>query len=89
MSTGKELQPGADLVAPVLSFGQKAAGVSFNPSNLQDVDTLKSIAAQFIDVCNILRSTAGRGEAGRYYSKAISYMEDAQMNAVKAVTWKD
>jgi len=71
-----------------LTFGEKAAGVSFNPSNLPEVDQLKAAAAEFIDQCNILRGVAVSGEAKRYYSKAISHMEDAQMNAVKAATWR-
>lgn len=72
--------------APQLSFGEKA--VQFNPSNKPEVDELKKIAAQFIDKCNELRKAATPGEAARYYSKAISHMEDAQMNAVKAATWQ-
>ena len=73
----------------VLTPGQKAAGVNFNPSNLPMVDELKDMAAEFIDTCWIERDAAGRGEKGRYYSKAISSVEDGQMNAVKAATWKD
>lgn len=70
-----------------LTFGEKAAGVSFNPSKDPRVDELKKISAQFIDLCNDLRTNT-KGDAGRYYSKAISHMEDAQMNAVKAATWQ-
>ena len=71
-----------------LTPGQKAAGVNFNPSNLPMVDDLKNMAAEFIDACDIEREAAGRGEKGRYYSKAISSIEDGQMNALKAATWK-
>ena len=69
------------------TFGEKAAGVSFNPSKNPNVDEVKALYAKVIDKLNELRADAGRGEAARYYSKAISYTEDAQMNAVKAITW--
>ena len=72
-----------------LTNGEKAAGISFNPSNLPVVDEIKLLTAQLIDLCDKERAepttTAG---AKRYYSKAISYLEDGQMNAVKAATWK-
>lgn len=71
-----------------LSFGQKAAGVSFNPSNNPVVDSIKTKFAEIIDDLNEQRNKAPIGEAKRYFSKAISHAEDAQMNAVKAVTWQ-
>lgn len=71
-----------------LTHGEKAAGVTFNPSNNPTVDSVKSKFAIIIDELNDLRGAAASGEAKRYYSKAISYAEDAQMNAVKAVTWQ-
>lgn len=71
-----------------LDFGQKAAGVSFNPSKDPSIDLIKQVFADIINVLNDKRCepTASQG-AKRYYSKAISYAEDAQMNAVKAITW--
>lgn len=72
-----------------LTFGEKAAGVSFNPSKDPAVDECKRLFADIIDICNDSRSECGRGEKARYFSKAISHSEDAQMNAVKAITWKD
>lgn len=71
-----------------ITFGQKAAGVTFNPSKDPNVDEVKALYAQIIDKLNELRSATSSGEAKRYYSKAISYTEDAQMNAVKAITWQ-
>ncbi len=73
---------------PILSFGAKAAGVSFNPSLKPEVDALKGLYAQIIDLQNDQRAKATSSEVKRYYSKAISYAEDAQMNAVKAATWQ-
>lgn len=74
--------------ARTLTHGEKAAGIDFNPSSLPTVDSIKRKFADIIDELNDLRNAATSGEAKRYYSKAISYAEDAQMNAVKAVTWK-
>lgn len=71
----------------VLTFGEKAAGVTFNPGNNPNVDSIKAKAAALIDEFNDLRKGVS-GEAARYYSKAISHLEDAQMNAVKAATWQ-
>lgn len=71
-----------------LSFGEKACDVSFNPSRDPVVDEIKKKAAELIDLIAALRSAAGPGEKGRYYSKAISHIEDGQMNAVKAATWQ-
>ncbi len=71
-----------------LTTGQRAAGVSFNPSKDPFVDEIKQLYADIIDKLDKARNEAGRGEKGRYYSKAISYTEDAQVNAVKAITWQ-
>lgn len=75
-------------VPGTLSFGEKAAGVSFNPGGNPEVDDIKALYAAIIDKCNDLRADPNiGGEAKRYFSKAISYAEDSQMNAVKAITW--
>lgn len=70
------------------TFGERAAGVSFNPGGHPLVDSIKSKFAKVIDELNDERKNVS-GEAARYYSKAISHAEDAQMNAVKAATWKN
>jgi hypothetical protein len=75
-----------------LTFGEKAVGLTFNPSNDTDVDTVKRQFAAVIDMMDELRRTAGaanRGEMGRLASIAITEAQTAQMWAVKALTWKD
>lgn len=73
-----------------LSFGEKAVGLTFNPSGDENVLAIKRLYADIIDRLNILREQAGRdGGAGRHYSVAITDAETAQMRAVKAITWKD
>lgn len=73
-----------------LTYGEKAVGLTFNPSADSAVDTLKGYYAQIIDDLNSLRSDPNASaETKRLYSIAITQAQDAQMWAVKAVTWKD
>jgi hypothetical protein len=70
-----------------LTFGEKAVGLSFNPSKNEAVDQLKRQAAQFIEACNDFRNATEDGEVKRMLSVAITEAQTAQMWAVKAVTW--
>ena len=72
-----------------LTFGQKAVGLTFNPSGDMDVVAVKEAFSHAIDLCNDLRIKAGHGEKGRLLSVAITEAQGAQMWAVKAITWKD
>jgi len=72
-----------------LTFGEKAVGLTFNPSGDSGVKTIKTYYAQIIDDMNSLRSGTDNPEAKRLYSVAITEAETAQMRAVKAITWKD
>jgi hypothetical protein len=74
------------------TFGERAVGLSFNPSGDDAVHLLKSAAASFIDLCHEAResisdSTDDR-EKKRMYSIAITEAQTAQMWAVKAATWR-
>jgi hypothetical protein len=71
------------------SFGQKAVGLSFNPSNDNAVDHCKNAIADTIDQMNDLRATSESSEQKRLASVAITELQGAQMWAVKALTWKD
>jgi hypothetical protein len=71
-----------------LTFGEKAVGITFNPGGSPFVNNIKQHYAAIIDILNKERTAAEGGEVKRYFSKAISYSEDAQMNAVKAATWQ-
>lgn len=78
--------------SPMLTFGQKAVGLSFNPSNLPEVDAIKHAFAATIDILNDLRTKAqeaGNMGAVRHFSVAITQAEDAQMRGVKGATWKE
>lgn len=72
-----------------LTFGQKAVGLTFNPSGDDAVAKCKHIFADAIDQMNELREAAGRGEQARLASVAITELQGAQMWAVKALTWRD
>lgn len=71
-----------------LSFGQKAVGLTFNPSVNEHVDLVKRNFANVIDTLNDYRNATDDGEIKRMLSVAITEAQTAQMWAVKAVTWK-
>jgi hypothetical protein len=72
------------------TFGEKAVGLSFNPSGDATVHELKQLYAQIIDICHARRGALMQGsEAHRLYAIAITQAQDAQMWGVKAATWKD
>jgi hypothetical protein len=71
------------------TFGQKAVGLSFNPSGEDSVGTAKQTFANIIDQMNELRSNSESNEQKRLASVAITEAQTAQMWAVKALTWKD
>jgi len=81
---------GSPHIPDTLTFGQKAVGVSFNPSGDERVDECKHAFADIIDALHVLRVTSpGGSEAVRLASVAITQAQQAQMWAVKALTWKD
>ena len=73
-----------------LTYGEKAVGLTFNPSGDTAVNTTKKYYAQIIDDMYCLRSDPRTtSEQARLYSIAITEAQTAQMWAVKAITWKD
>ena len=71
-----------------LSFGEKAVGLTFNPSGDAAVSDLKGSISVFIDMCNDARAATQDPEVKRMYSVAITEAQTAQMWAVKAATWR-
>jgi hypothetical protein len=71
-----------------LTYGEKAVGLTFNPSNDDAVANCKREFAAVIDRMNILRMTSSDQEVKRMASVAITEAQTAQMWAVKAITWK-
>lgn len=70
-----------------LSFGEKAVGISFNPSSSHEVNKCKKEFADVIDRMNYLRLQSDDAEVKRMASIAITETQAAQMWAVKAITW--
>lgn len=72
-----------------LSFGEIAVGLTFNPSGDEKVNQVKRKCADLINDLDHFRKTSESSGAKRHCSIAITFLEDAQMRAVKALTWKD
>lgn len=70
------------------TFGEKAVGLSFNPSGDDKVSRVKKLYAEIIDLMNEERATT-HSERNRLVSVSITEAQGAQMWAVKALTWKD
>ena len=70
-----------------MTYGEKAVGLTFNPSDDKTVQKIKELYSQIIDLCDDLRKNANPGEKGRLLSVAITEAQTAQMWAVKGITW--
>lgn len=71
-----------------MTYGEKAVGLTFNPSNDDAVSQCKQEFAAVIDRMNDLRNSTDNAEMKRMASVAITEAQTAQMWAVKAITWK-
>lgn len=72
-----------------MTFGEKAVGLTFNPSNDENVQKVKTAYAAIIDQLNDLKQKAitdNNSEAVRMFSVAITEAQTSQMWAVKAIT---
>jgi hypothetical protein len=75
-----------------MTYGEQAVGLTFNPSGNPDVDRVKQLYAELIDLCAGHRDSldkGARGERARLFSIAITEAQTAQMWAVKALTWRE
>lgn len=74
------------------TYGEKAVGLTFNPSNNGDVDTIKRLYANIIDHMDDFRKgyikRGDNPEMVRLCSIAITEAQTAQMWAVKAIPWR-
>lgn len=71
-----------------MTFGEKAVGLTFNPSGDPTVETIKRKCAELIDEIHELRTNQPNAEIARMVSLAITEIQAGQMWAVKAATWK-
>lgn len=71
-----------------LTFGERAVGLTFNPSGDPAVQECKEGFARVIDQMDALRNGSTSDEVNRMASIAITEAQTAQMWAVKAITWR-
>lgn len=72
----------------VFTFGEKAVGLTFNPSGDAKVQEVKELYAQIIDLLNDTRGE-DRSDKARLLSVAITEAQGAQMWAVKGITYSN
>lgn len=70
------------------TYGQRAVGLTFNPSGDDAVAKCKKMHADAIDQMNDLRNATADPEVKRMATEAITELQGAQMWAVKAITWR-
>lgn len=68
-----------------MTYGEYRVGITFNPSANEHVNEIKRRAADLIDYINDWNS-GDNPEAIRLAHRAIDTIDDAAMQAVKAVT---
>lgn len=73
-----------------LTFGEKAVGITFNPSGDEKVAKVKKLYAEIIDTLSDGNLDNGAtGLKGRILGRAINDAIVAQMLAVKYLTFRD
>jgi len=75
-----------------LTYGQRAVCLTFNHGEgeiHQQIQTAKQTCADAIDQMDALRSKSESGECKALATIAIRKLQSAQMDMVKAITWKD
>lgn len=70
-----------------MTYGEKAVGLTFNPSGDINVQKVKELYAQIIDLINEIR-TKEPSDKNRLLSVAITEAQTAQMWAVKGITYQ-
>jgi hypothetical protein len=85
---GSQLSSATGFTRPP-TYGEKAVGLTFNPSNDTNVQKVKELYAQIIDLLLTYCPDEKTGEKVRAEKIAITEAQTAQMWAVKAITWKD
>jgi hypothetical protein len=68
-----------------MTYGEYRVGISFNPSANEHVNQIKKMAADLIDYIHDWNS-GDNSEAIRLANRSIDTIDDAAMQAVKAVT---
>lgn len=79
-----------------LTFGEKAVGLTFNPSGDEKVNRAKQLMADALDLlqeAELEKSDYGKitqnWESNVFRTNAFNKIVDAQMSLVKYITWKN
>lgn len=76
-----------------LTFGEKAVGITFNPSFNPKVDEVKALSAKIIDTLNEAKIARGTSPVSWttnvLFTAAFNAVIAAQMAVVKYITWND
>ena len=79
-----------------LTFGEKAVGLTFNPSGDEKVNKAKQIMAEALDLLKEAeeeKTDNGKAmqswEANVFRTNAFNKIVDAQMSLVKYITWNN
>jgi hypothetical protein len=77
-----------------LTFGQKAVGLTFNPSGREDVNKAKQLSADLIDLVMNNHEEVTKDKNVSWIrnvlrTTAINALITAQMAVVKVLTWQD
>ena len=84
-----------DIVESTQTFGQKAVGITFNPSGSDEVYEAKMLAAKQIDLLEKVHIKLTNDSANTSWvrnvlrTQAFNLLISAQMALVKYLTWKD
>jgi hypothetical protein len=70
-----------------MTYGERAVGLTFNPSGDSNVQACKEAFAAIIDNLHDFREASIDPEVKRMCSIAITDAQTSQMWAVKALTW--
>ena len=81
-----------------LTFGEKAVGLTFNPSGDEKVNKAKQLMADALDLLKEAEAEKAKSSTGNkiasweanvFRTNAFNKIVDAQMALVKYITWKD
>ena len=75
------------------TFGEKAVGLTFNPSGDEKVHKAKQLMADALDLLKEVEEEKTKigvtWEANVFRTNAFNKIVDAQMSLVKYITWND
>lgn len=72
-----------------LTFGEKAVGLTFNPSGDSRVHRAKTLCAELIDMLDLPPETPSSWVSSVFRTAAFNAIIAAQMAVVKYLTWKE